>query len=281
MLLGLLACTPTYDPVPPPTARLFGDDTGVDTGASGGDCEGLEFAPERSVVLHTEQELAWFRARYYGAERLYLDAIPGVTHVTLDCLTEVQYLWVASMPQLEVLTVPEVTVTNSVQVIYSPAFQRLEMPVMQSTGQLTLMETPHADTVDAPVMTGVGRLQLTNTPALFEVAAPLTEVQEIVLGGNANPVVPPGITTLQNDLALIGSQLPDLDAFEPLTHVGRLRLEANPKLTDLSGLYGLQAVDGDVIIVANPQLTREQIDDLLAEIEFIGGVIEINDNGGA
>lgn len=280
MLLWLLACTPTYDPVPPPTARLFGADTGADTQPPTGDCEGLEYAPERSVVLRTEQELAWFRARYYGAERLYLDAIPGVTHVTLDCLTEVQYLWVASMPQLQVLTVPEVTVTNSVQVIYSPAFQRLELPVMKSTAQLTLMEVPLADTVDAPVMEGVGRLQLSGTPSLVALDAPLTHLEEIVLGGTVNPILPPGITTLENDLALIGSQVPDLDAFAPLTQIGRLRIEANPKLVDLTGLYGLERVEGDVIIVANPQLSREQIDDLLAEIEFIGGAVEINENGG-
>jgi hypothetical protein len=59
---------------------------------------------------------------------------------------------------------------------------------------------------------------------------------------------------------------------------GYLTLSANTALTDVTGLYGLTSVTGDVRVTSNRSLATADADALVAEIDAIGGATTVSGN---
>lgn len=75
------------------------------------------------------------------------------------------------------------------------------------------------------------------------------------------------------------ASLTTLSGLDLVTDVGEdLRITDNPELADVSALYGLANVAGDVVITNNASLTDEAAQDLVDEIDNVGGSVTISGN---
>lgn len=100
-----------------------------------------------------------------------------------------------------------------------------------------------------------------------------------------------GLERVEEGVGIHGNDsLPSFSGLESLSYAGRLEIGArrpvllhpdnlpgNAALSDVTALYGLAEVHGDIAIADNPELTPEAIDALVAEIEVIGGGVFILD----
>jgi hypothetical protein len=97
----------------------------------------------------------------------------------------------------------------------------------------------------------------------------------------------PALASVGDDLIIVDNDvLALLSGLQTLQSVGGLYLgtrptccaNGNPVLTDVTALYGLTTVTGEVVIVNNPLLTDAAAQVLVDEIDSIGGNVTVSGN---
>jgi hypothetical protein len=151
-------------------------------------------------------------------------------------------------------------------------------------GSLVIRDEPRLDAItgltEVRQIGGAVRVRDTGVVALVALDA-LEEAAEIEVVGNASlsvwtwqaPEVVAGSVTIAG-----AAQLTSLPLAELRSVGGAFTLEQNEALASLSGLLGLEAVTGDLVIRENTVLPQAEIDRLLEGV-VVGGTTTVEGNG--
>ncbi len=186
------------------------------------------------------------------------------------------------------------TVDGDLMIAYNPALPTLQglESLETMTGTLYLVDngTVTAGGLDGLTTVG-GALEFWDNASLvsFEGLDQLTSIGLWMQNINNDALLDlsglGGLTEIGAEFNIMGNDaLQTVDGAWALTEIhGWLQIcpygeDLNDALTSLGGLYGLQAVDGNVVIRDNPILTNAEAWALVAEIETIGGKVTIADN---
>jgi hypothetical protein len=105
-----------------------------------------------------------------------------------------------------------------------------------------------------------------------------TTIGSLTLWDNTSLVDLSGLraTTIERGLNLTDNDgLQSLAGAESLRTLGSLAIYNHPNLVELDGLFPLEEVSGDVIVGNNDAVTRAEANALIANIETIGGTVDL------
>jgi hypothetical protein len=112
----------------------------------------------------------------------------------------------------------------------------------------------------------------------------LTTVQSdtaLAIGQELSNLDGEGCLLIRGDLRITGTELAAFEALSELVFVdGHLQIDNNLHLKSLTALHGLRGIGGDLIIVDNPNLPTEEINDFIAAVgeDRIHGAIRVGEN---